>query len=332
MLRRHTAIALGVALMAAASAPGHPVDPIDPLPDPPGGDSGDVHCEDGFAVLFPCRNVDLLAWLPLGTFNQGRGNDLWGWTDPVTGREIAILGLSVATVFVDISEPRDPVYLGRLPGHTNPSSWRDIKVYADHAFVVSEAGAHGMQVFDLTRLRDVTNPPVIFAETAHYAAFGDAHNLAIDEETGFAYVVGSNTCAGGLHMINVRDPANPSGVGCFSDDFYSHDAQCVVYRGPDLEHQGREICFNSNEDSLTIVDVTNKAAPRQLSRSDYAGRGYTHQGWLTEDHAFFLLGDELDEILAHHGSRTYIWDLSDLDAPAVVGTHTGSSPAIDHNQ
>jgi len=30
--------------------------------------------------------------------------------------------------------------------------WRDIKVYDDHAFIVSEAREHGMQVFDLTQL------------------------------------------------------------------------------------------------------------------------------------------------------------------------------------
>ena len=45
--------------------------------------------------------------------------------------------------------------------------WRDIKVFDDHAFIVADgAGQHGMQVFDLTKLRDVTGEPVIFEQDA----------------------------------------------------------------------------------------------------------------------------------------------------------------------
>ena len=69
------------------------------------------------------------------------------------------------------------------------------------------------------------------------------------------------------------------------------DAQCVNYAGPDLDHQGKEICFNSNVDTLTIVDVTNKAGSAMLSRTGYSGSSYTHQGWLTEDQVYLLLGD-----------------------------------------
>ena len=46
-----------------------------------------------------------------------------------------------------------------------------------------------------------------------------------------------------------------------------------------------------------------------------AGYGYTHQGWLTGDQRYFLVDDELDEINYHHNTRTYVWDVSDLEAP-----------------
>ena len=105
----------------------------------------------------------------------------------------------------------------------------------------------------------------------------------------------------------------------------------MVYAGPDVEHRGREVCFSSNLDTVTIVDVTDKSNPLLLSRTGY-DHEYTHQGWLTEDHRYFLLGDELDEVRNGHGSRTYVWDLSDLDAPFLVGHHTGVTAAIDHNQ
>ncbi len=289
----------------------------------------DVACLNGMASVYPCQNVDLLEFLPLSKLGGGQGNDIWGWTDPETGHEYAIMGLSGGTAFVDITNGAQ--LIGRLPTHTTASAWRDIKVYRNHAYIVSEASSHGMQVFDLTQLRDVTSPPVTFSETAHYDSFGSAHNIAINTDAASAYVVGSNTCAGGLHMISLKVPASPTFSGCYSDDGYTHDTQCVDYAGPDTNYSGREICFSANEDTLTIVDVTSKDAPVQLARAGYTGRGYAHQGWLTEDHHYFLLDDELDESNFGHGTRTYIWDVSDLSQPQVIGTYTAETPAIDHN-
>ena len=40
------------------------------------------------------------------------GNDIWGWTDPADGREIAIMGTSDGTSFVDVTNPRAPEVLG----------------------------------------------------------------------------------------------------------------------------------------------------------------------------------------------------------------------------
>ena len=115
-----------------------------------------------------------------------------------------------------------------------------------------------MQVFDLTQLRNVTSPPVTFTETAHYAGFGSTHTLAMNPRSGYAYAVGTRTCEGGLHVVDVRTPVAPGAAGCFSLDGYTHETQCVAYVGPDVTYRDREICFNSNEDTLTIVDATDK--------------------------------------------------------------------------
>jgi choice-of-anchor B domain-containing protein len=306
-------------------------------------------CVNGFAGTFPCNKVDLAALLPVadidGTAAAGvTANDVWGWTDPLTDREYALLGLSNGVAFVDVTDPTAPVHLGNLPrtAASSDSLWRGLKVYRNHLFVGSEAVGQGLQVFDLTQLRGVQSPPVVFNETARYDNFGRSHTLAINEETGYLYAAGSrpgaghtigvDTCGTGLHMVDVRVPASPKFAGCVDSDGYTHETQCVIYRGPDAQHRGREICFNSNEDTLTIVDVTDKAAPAQLSRTTYAGRGYTHQGWLTGDHARFLLDDELDEQQQSlPKNRTFVWDVSDLDAPAVQRVFQGSTGSIDHN-
>ncbi|RJQ71010.1 choice-of-anchor B family protein [Pseudonocardiaceae bacterium YIM PH 21723] len=296
------------------------------------GQAAAVACTNGKAGSYPCKNVDLLSVLPLSSIGGGNGNDVWGWTDPSSGKEYAIMGRTNGTAFVDISTPTSPKFLGNLPSNGGSSSWRDIKVYKDHAFIVADAiSGHGMQVFDLTKLRSITSAQTLTADTV-YKGFGPSHNIAINEETGFAYAIGSNTCSGGAHMVDIRTPKSPKSAGCVSQDGYTHDAQCIVYRGPDAAYQGREVCFNSNEDTLTIVDVTDKAAPKQISRTGYTGAKYSHQGWFTEGERYFLLDDELDEQKGtDKRTKTYIWDLQQLSAPKHTGTYTAQVTSADHN-
>ncbi|MCB0453468.1 MAG: choice-of-anchor B family protein [Aequorivita sp.] len=288
-------------------------------------------CENGTAGQYPCNGLDLMSHITLNQFNTDRGNDSWGWTDPQDGKEYAIMGLGNGTAFVDISDPVNPVYLGKLPTHTSSSTWRDIKVYNNYAFVVSEASGHGMQVFDLTRLRSVANPPATFSEDAYYSGFGHCHNIVINEDTGYAYAVGTSSFGGGPHFVNIQDPLNPVAAGGFSGDNYCHDAQVVLYDGPDADYTGREILFGSNEDRVSIVDVTDKANPQGISNGFYGSVEYTHQGWLTEDKRYFIIGDELDESGFGFNTRTIIFDVSDLDNPFVHFEYEADTQAIDHN-
>ena len=292
-----------------------------------------VPCDsNGMAGIYPCKDIDLQAFVPFSSLGGGsaEASDIWGWTHSASGREFALMGRSDGTVFVEITTSTAPIYLGRLPAHTVNSIWRDIKVYADHAFIVSEASNHGMQIFDLTQLLSVTTPQT-FSNTAHFSGFGNAHNVVINEHTGHAFGVGATTCSGGLHIVDVSTPATPVSVGCFSADGYTHDAQCVRYNGPDLDHIGKPICFNSNEDTLTIVDLSDPTAPVQLSRIGYAGSRYTHQSWLTEDQRHVFIGDELDERDNGVNTTTLIADVADLDAPVFRPSYVASLAAIDHN-
>jgi len=289
-----------------------------------------VPCSGGSASGYPCDGIDLMSFTPLSAMSSTMANDIWGWTSPNTGSEYVLLGVSDGTTFFNIDDPLNPVYLGKLPTHTSSSQWRDIKTYNNHAFIVSEAGGHGMQVFDLTQLDGVTSAQN-WSNTAHLNFFGNAHNIVINESSGYAYAVGAGQCSGGLVSVDISNPTNPTFAGCFSSDGYTHDAQCVNYIGPDPQYQGTEICFNSNENTLTIVDVTDKTDMTQISRTPYSGSRYTHQGWLTEDHEYFLMNDELDESGNGHNTRTYIWDLRDLDNPVFLGFYQAAVASIDHN-
>ncbi|WP_299533853.1 choice-of-anchor B family protein [Ulvibacterium sp.] len=306
-----------------------------PAPQENIGDTvGFTPCENGAAGPFACDGYDLLGRIPLSDFGASSGNDIWGWTDSSTAREYALMGLDNGTAFVDISDTENLVYLGKLPTATVASNWRDIKVYHDHAYIVSEANGHGMQVFDLTRLRNVTDPPQTFDEDALYIGFGNAHNVVVNEDTGFVYPVGTardDAFNGGAHFVDVQDPKSPVSAGGYGANGYSHDAQVVTYTGPDLDYTGREIYVGSNEDIIIIADVTDKANPFEIATIQYSNIGYTHQGWFTEDQSYFILGDETDEISFGFQSRTLIFDFTDLDQPVLHHTYLGPTSATDHN-
>jgi len=335
--------------------------PVDRISDRP--------CVDGFALgtEFECSGVDLLSFVPQEKFGGsapsgvgvlgGGVSDLWGWVDPENGDEYVILGKTNGVALFRITDPSNPEFLGQIPNNSpGQLVWHDIKVYKDHAFIVSESVAHGMNVFDLTRLRGVTaEAPQTFTPDTNYPTAFSAHNIAINEETGFAYIVGGNNglaapdqCLSGLHMVDISDPKNPVfagchamgegggllGVGAFvgaSPVSYIHDTQCTTYRGPDTTYQGKELCFNSSEDHMSIVDVTNKLLPKQVAKVEYPEVGYAHQGWLTDDHRFFMMGDELDEPDTADRTRTLVFDVSSVEGAKFVGKQDGETPSIDHN-
>ena len=291
-------------------------------------------CVSGFAGIFQCDKIDLMKNMPfsqIGGNNSTEGNDIWGWTDPLNGKEYAIMGCTSHTAFIDISNPTNPVYLGKLPSRNNISNiWRDIKVYNNYAFIVSEATGHGIQIFDLTRLRNVIFPQNFTAD-ALYSGFGNCHNIAINEATGFAYCIGSNTYSGGIHAVNIQNPLNPVFSFGYSAQNYCHDAQIVMYNGPDTEHVGKEIFFGANENKVVVIDVTNKANPILISTFTYPNTAYTHQGWLTTDQKYWMLGDEEDEQNFGFNTRTIIVDMTNLDLPVIKSQYLGLTPAIDHN-
>ncbi|MGB5369645.1 MAG: choice-of-anchor B family protein [Flavobacteriaceae bacterium] len=316
-------------------APDIDVNDDPPVNNPPGNPiSGMLPCIDGMAGIYPCNGFDLVGAISLSGFNASSGNDSWGWTDTASGKEYALMGLDNGTAFVDISDNENFIYLGKLPTATTSSSWRDIKVYQDHAFIVSEANGHGMQVFDLTKLRNVENPPVTFSADARFTGFGNCHNVVINEATGFAYAVGTardDAFNGGVHFIDIQNPKTPLAAGGYGADGYTHDAQVVRYMGQDIDHAGKEIFIGANENRVVIVDVTDKLNPTEISTINYPNIGYTHQGWFSEDQQYFILGDELDEINLGFKSRTLIFDLADLDNPVLHDTYLGATSAIDHN-
>ncbi|WP_170234458.1 choice-of-anchor B family protein [Bizionia saleffrena] len=299
-------------------------------------------CENGFAGIYPCNDYDLLAHISteiLSGESDIDGSDIWGWTDATTNKEYALVGLENSTAFVDISIPTAPIFLGRLNSNSGTNFWRDVKVFDDFAFIVADGvGDHGMQIFDLSRLRTVTNPPETFTADAIYTGVGSCHNIVINDSEGVAYLVGCNSAnGGGPIFVDVSNPLNPTFLGEYTASGYTHDAQVITYNGPDTDYSGKEILIASNGTSgsgtnkVVIVDVSDKTNPALISEITYPQAAYTHQGWFTDDQRYFILGDELDEQNFGVNTSTFIFDFADLDNPVLSSKYTAQFDAIDHN-
>lgn len=292
------------------------------------------------AIEFPASGVTLLSWIPLTQFAPeiNRANDCWGYVSP-SGREYAIIGLSHGTAFVEVTNPGNPQIVGSIMIGPN-SIWRDIKTYQTYAYAVSEAGS-GIQVFDLSQIDSgiVTLVNTVTDTGSSLLTTTASHNVAINETSGYLYRCGgggapAGTLAG-LRIYDLADPANPLYVGDWTTR-YIHDAQIVNWTTGTLA--GHEIAFCFSNDApgggspgVDILDVTDKSNILSLSLATYDNPAYSHQGWLSPDHNFLYLNDELDERDFGTTTTTRILDVSDPTLPVQVGSFTNGNTSIDHN-
>lgn len=283
-------------------------------------------------------------------------SDIWGWTSS-SGDEYAIVGTTSGVAFVCVNDPTAPRFLGLVPT-TNPNTlrnfWWDIKTFQNYAYWTTEVNGAGVAIFDLTRLDCLSEVPpgTLLKEDARYDKDGyiRAHNISINEDTGYAYLTGvskdpsvdSGFTDDGVVILNLNDdPLSPEEVGQIRG-IDSHDAQIVTYHGPDGRYTGREIAFvfNGSDLEVGIYDVTEKDNISEIHKFTHPGASFTHQGWLTDDHRFLVVGDEEDELFGISDprnpdlpdtARTYFFDLQLLPNPNFVGFFDSPAASIDHN-
>eukprot|EP00019_Armaparvus_languidus_P013905 CAMPEP_0168586580 /NCGR_PEP_ID=MMETSP0420-20121227/4365_1 /TAXON_ID=498008 /ORGANISM="Pessonella sp." /LENGTH=394 /DNA_ID=CAMNT_0008621691 /DNA_START=69 /DNA_END=1250 /DNA_ORIENTATION=- len=312
----------------------------------------DQKCVNGMAGEYECDSIDLLSFTPLLALgSKGDASDIWGWFDEQENKEYAIINAEDGTSFVDVTNPYSPTVLGFLPTQTENSLWHDVKVFKHYAYIVSEAKDHGLQVFDLHRLRSLSTGTDRFNSDVsavhqlqpdyHYNLFGSAHNIFINEETAVAYVVGQYAaqaqyrCNKVIHAVDLSNPLQPTFAGCVGEqDFdYCHDVQVVRYSGPDTRFVGREIAFGFMGDSFGIMDVTDKNNVETLYKGIYDDLEFCHQGWLFANQSRVIFNDEIDEMesLSSAHTRSIIYDVSKLDEPKLMRFFRSEKQAVDHN-
>ncbi len=319
------AVAIAVPPPGARTAQGRTIARKVSVPQPL---STDAAPSDALATGVDASGVTLLSHVPIADFGGGSSgsNDCWGYVSP-SGREYALIGNYNGVGIAEVTNPTAPVVLTEIP-HPG-STWSDMKVYDEYAYVVNENGG-GLQILDL-RLIDqgiVTEAP------ANPQEFSSAHNVALNPESGFLYPCGTSPIAGFL-AYDLSAPANPQiSQGWYWNDEYVHDVHFVNY--DDCPYAGRsgpcEIAFAScGGAGLRIIDVTDKANMTTIGSSTYTGLAYCHQAWTTEDRKYLLIGDEGDELAFGISTATYVFDVQDVANPTHVSTFTNGHYAIDHN-
>ena len=274
---------------------------------------------------FTSSGVSLLSQVPASQMSSSSVNDCWGYVAP-SGREYALVCTDNGTSFVEVTNPSAPNVLAFVDGPD--SGWRDVKVFEDHAYAVSEGGSN-IQVFDLSAIDS--------GVVAYLGSVGGVgglpsttHNVVINEASGFLYRSGmSGSSSTAVYDLNASK-SNPPHVATIGG-LYLHDAQAHTYTtGP---FAGREVLIGCGGSSVGVRtwDVTDKNNVVQLDTVNWSLLGYSHQGWLDKNQQYFYVNDESDETSFGLDTRTIVVDASDPSNLSVVSTFDNNNPAIGHN-
>jgi len=308
-------------------------------------------CVQGFAGLFPCRNVDFMAQISLNQFASQplSAANVWGLVDLNDNREYAVVGLSNGTAVVDVTDPANPRQADFVPG--NSSSWREVKIYQQfdavanryraYAYITTEAANTGLQVIDLSGLPNSVSLATTLVDTGsqhtdYVSNINYSTNVALPGATAYLYVAGSNIGGGSWRVYSLVDPAQPQFIRQAPGAVDVHDAASMLITDQRttqcaLGHNPCEVLVDFNETTVDLWDVTDKAAPVQLSSTTYSDASYTHSGWPTADQRQIFVHDETEEIRRGLFTQIYTMNVDDLRNPFIQASYQGPDTTTDHN-
>jgi choice-of-anchor B domain-containing protein len=217
--------------------------------------------------------------------NGNRYSGCWGWTQPVSNKEYAILGSQSGTYWIDITNPSAPVTCTYFAGTSSNATWRELKTYQNYCYVIADdAGAQGLQIFDMSGL-----PATVTKVYESKALFARGHACWMDGSR--FYVSGvtySNNTTSAMNIYDLSNPTNPVLVRSLSQDdptiTYVHDMfvrNDTIYAS--AGYQGLHVYKRNSNNSLTKLG----------SLTTYPGSGYNHSSALTPNGPTLVFTDEV---------------------------------------
>ena len=233
----------------------------------------------------------------------------------VNGREYAILGSTLGTHIIDVTDSASAFEVHFLPGADGGSfvTHRDYHVHETLLYAVCDQGASTLQIWDLAGLP--SEPEVLYDDDEFVER---AHNVFVDDATLTLYLASSKSAAlnSPLLALDVTDPTNPTllanlapWIGGCHDLFAWNDTVWVNGSGV-----------------VRVLDMN--PTPHLIgSLDDYPFQGGNHSGWWDPQNQIYVFADET------HGSPLKVVDASDatdLQVLSLLSSGTADN-AIPHN-
>lgn len=239
-------------------------------------------------------NMELRSHLP---FPGKTCANIWGYADP-EGNEYALVGTSTGLTIVEITNPDAPQLLFEVPSVNN--FWREVKTWQGYAYMTTEGNGAGLTVIDLNFLPDTIYTQTYFGDGPIDGDLSTIHALHIDN--GRCYLYGSNIGVGGMIILDLADPWNPTFAGIY-DNYYVHDG--IVWG--DTAWAG-----HIYDGFFTAIDVSDPANPVELIQQETPGN-FTHNTWLSDDRKYLLTTDEVSNSFLASYRIDDIGNITELD-------------------
>lgn len=261
-------------------------------------------CFSKAQVTYPSSNINLIGFINPETVSTSGGvkySGCWGYNQTSKNKEYAVVGSSRGTYFIDITAPATPTVCDYVAGTSSPGVWREVNVYQNYAYVVSDnSPPNSFQIIDMQYLPDSVHV-VHNSNTIH---FERGHQVYVDGNK--LYVAGIRFQGSGSANMRVYSLATPSApvlLRTLSQDYpsitYVHDM--FVRRDTVYAHCGNQ--------GLRVYKFTASNTFSALgSLSGYADAGYCHSGSITNDGKTFIMCDEVPT-----GLRIKSLDVSNLN-------------------
>ena len=262
--------------------------------------------------------------IPSSAAHNNAYNEIWGLA--VNGHEYAIIGTTLGTHFIDVTDTEDIFEAHFVEGKAIGAAiiHRDYHDNDGYLYAVCDEGNSSLQIIDIRSLPDSIS--VVYDSDE---LIRTSHNIFIDEDHDRLYSCAHRGAATGysaLRVLDISDPVNPIdilGTNTFESFGVGHVHDAYV--------KDNIAYLNCGNDGFALVDFTDIDSLQLLGfleSDDYPQSGYNHSGWLTEDEDIYYMADE------NHGLSIKAIDATDYSELATVSTFDEGmdiSNSIPHN-
>ena len=249
---------------------------------------------------------------------DGAYADLWGYTDPETGREYALLcDQRVGLHVIDITGG-EPMLVATVPGFLEGgivADSKDVKVWGQYAYLVHETAP--IMVIDLAV---PSSPQVVGSiDSQPGVTNGGSHNAEVNGD--YLYVTGGPSSAdfpAGLRVYDLgADPVNPPRTGEYQPT-YLHDVHV---------NGDRAYAAGILNEGVYVLDTSDPSSPTFETLFSYpAGYVGAHNACSTEDGDYLYVSDEIGT-----GPWVRAFDVRDLENVELTAELIVDERATSHN-